>query len=85
MKIRASSTQLLLTRPCWDIFTGKTIGSGIRLGKLYYLDWTPDSETKVGQTFTTNGSSSEMQRDKVWLWHKRFGHASFSYMKKLFP
>ncbi|KAI5352403.1 hypothetical protein L3X38_005294 [Prunus dulcis] len=30
-----------------------------RLGKLYYLDWALDSVTKVGQTFTTNGASSE--------------------------
>ncbi|KAI5356447.1 hypothetical protein L3X38_009342 [Prunus dulcis] len=28
-------------------------------GKLYYLDWALNSETKVGQAFTTNGASSE--------------------------
>ncbi|KAI5340481.1 hypothetical protein L3X38_019755 [Prunus dulcis] len=63
----------------------KTIGYDTRRGKLYYLDWAPDSKTKVGQAFTTSGASSERQRDKVWLWHKRLGHASFGYLKKLFP
>ncbi|KAI5344481.1 hypothetical protein L3X38_012358 [Prunus dulcis] len=57
-----------------------TIGYGTRRGKLYYLDWAPDSEVKGGQAFTTSG-----ERDKIWLWHKRLGHASFGYLKKLFP
>ncbi|CAL8156647.1 unnamed protein product [Prunus armeniaca] len=48
-----------------DILTGKMIGCGTRRGKLYYLDWAPNSETKVSQTFTTSGASSERQRDKV--------------------
>ncbi|CAL2267942.1 unnamed protein product [Prunus armeniaca] len=68
-----------------DIFIGKKIGCGTRRGKLYYLDWAPDSEIKVSQAFTTSGTHSEGERDKVWLWHKRLGHASFGYLKKLFP
>ncbi|KAI5334453.1 hypothetical protein L3X38_024586 [Prunus dulcis] len=64
---------------------GKTIGYGTRRGKLYYLDWAPDSAVKVGQAFTTSGSRSEEKREKIWLWHKRLGHASFGYLKKLFP
>ncbi|KAI5323968.1 hypothetical protein L3X38_033041 [Prunus dulcis] len=68
-----------------DILTAKTIGCGTRRGKLYYLDWAPDSEDKVGQAFTTSGTLSKGERDKIWLWHKRLGHASFGYLKKLFP
>ncbi|CAL9005162.1 unnamed protein product [Prunus brigantina] len=68
-----------------DILTGKTIGCGTQWGKLYYLDWAPDSEVKVGQAFTTSGTRSKGERDKIWLWHKRLGHASFGYLKKLFP
>ncbi|CAL2267478.1 unnamed protein product [Prunus armeniaca] len=67
------------------ILTGKTIGCGTRRGKLYYLNWAPDSEVKVGQAFTTSGTRSERERDKIWLWYKRLGHASFDYLKKLFP
>ncbi|CAL2277896.1 unnamed protein product [Prunus armeniaca] len=50
-----------------DILMGKTIGCGTRWGKLYYLDWAPNNETKVGQAFTTRGTRSEGERDKVWL------------------
>ncbi|CAL9028534.1 unnamed protein product [Prunus brigantina] len=35
--------------------------------------WAPNSETKVGQAFTTSGASFERQRNKVWLWHKCLG------------
>ncbi|BBG93412.1 hypothetical protein Prudu_001414 [Prunus dulcis] len=28
----------------------------MRRTKLYYLDWAPHSETKVGQAFTTSGA-----------------------------
>ncbi|KAI5338792.1 hypothetical protein L3X38_018064 [Prunus dulcis] len=69
----------------WDILTGTTIGCGTRRGKLYYLDWALDSEVKGGQAFTTSGTRLKGERDKIWLWHKRFGHASFGYLKKLFP
>ncbi|XP_008227020.1 PREDICTED: uncharacterized protein LOC103326558 [Prunus mume] len=56
-----------------DILTGKTIGCGTRRGKLYYFDSALDSEIKVGQAFTTSGTRSEEERDKIWLWHKRLG------------
>ncbi|CAL2267190.1 unnamed protein product [Prunus armeniaca] len=41
-----------------DILTGNMIGCGTRRGKFYYLDWAPNSETKVSQAFTTSGASS---------------------------
>ncbi|CAL8150846.1 unnamed protein product [Prunus armeniaca] len=56
---------VLLSPPPREIFTGKMIGYGTRRGKLYYLNWAPDSETNVGQTFTTSGASFERQRDKI--------------------
>ncbi|KAI5353833.1 hypothetical protein L3X38_006727 [Prunus dulcis] len=68
-----------------DILTGTTIGCGTRRDKLYYWDWAPNSEVKGGQAFTTSGTRPKGERDKIWLWHKRLGHASFSYLKKLFP
>ncbi|KAI5343288.1 hypothetical protein L3X38_011164 [Prunus dulcis] len=68
-----------------DILTRKTIGYDTRRGKLYYLDLAPDSEVNVGQAFTTSETRFEGERDKIWLWHKRLGHASFGYLKKLFP
>ncbi|KAI5326946.1 hypothetical protein L3X38_026342 [Prunus dulcis] len=77
---RKSSTLLAVSNA-----NGKTIGCGTRRGKLYYLDWAPDNEVKVGQVFRTSGTRSEEERDKIWLWHKRLGHASFGYLKKLFP
>ncbi|CAL9017760.1 unnamed protein product [Prunus brigantina] len=39
-----------------DILTRKSIDCGTRQGKLYYLDWAPDSEAKIGQAFTTIGA-----------------------------
>ncbi|CAL2252854.1 unnamed protein product [Prunus armeniaca] len=48
-----------------DILTGKTIGCGTQQGKLYYLDWPLDSETKICQAFTTSGTRFETERDKV--------------------
>ncbi|CAL2255062.1 unnamed protein product [Prunus armeniaca] len=50
-----------------DILTGQTIGCGTQQGKLYYLDWAPDNEVKLGQAFRTIGTRSEGERDKIWL------------------
>ncbi|CAL8152106.1 unnamed protein product [Prunus armeniaca] len=68
-----------------DILTRQTIGYGTQQGKLYYLDWAPDNEDKVVQAFRTSGTCSKGERDKIWLWHKCLGDASFGYLKKLFP
>ncbi|KAI5314968.1 hypothetical protein L3X38_044144 [Prunus dulcis] len=45
-----------------DILMGKKISCGTRRGKLYYLDWAPYGETKVGQAFTTRGTCSGGER-----------------------
>ena len=30
-------------------------------------------------------SEGEKKKTEIWLWHRRLGHASFGYLKKLFP
>ncbi|KAI5350864.1 hypothetical protein L3X38_003755 [Prunus dulcis] len=67
-----------------DILTSKTIGCGIRRGKLYYLDLASDSEASLSRAYKIRGTSVEKQTSEVWLWHRRLGHASFGYLRKLF-
>jgi hypothetical protein len=64
-----------------DIQTQKTIGYGTRRGKLYYLELTSASSHQLAQAFSANKSADS----EVWLWHKRLGHSSFGYLKKLLP
>ncbi|KAK2996779.1 hypothetical protein RJ639_025625 [Escallonia herrerae] len=68
-----------------DIRTRQTIGCGVRRGKLYYLDLVSKSSDKLRQALMVNDSEGEMRKSKIWLWHRRLGHASFGYLKKLFP
>ena len=58
---------------------------GIRQGKLYYLDLVPTSSSELRKALTVDGSEGEKKRYEIWLWHRRLGHASFGYLKKLFP
>ena len=67
-----------------DIQTRKTIGYGIRRGKLYYLDLMTASSNQLAQVFSAN-TPDKLQNSKIWLWHRRLGHASFGYLQKLFP
>ena len=32
-----------------------------------------------------DGSEEEKKNFEIWLWHRCLGHASFGYLKKLFP
>lgn len=50
-----------------DIRTRKGMGCGTRMGKLYYLDLAPGSETRVGHIVKLSGDSAEKQREEVWL------------------
>ncbi|KAK2993896.1 hypothetical protein RJ640_012770 [Escallonia rubra] len=68
-----------------DIRTRQTIGCGVRRGKLYYLDLVSKSSDKLRQALMVNDSEGEMRKSEIWLWHRRLGHASFGYLKKLFP
>lgn len=67
-----------------DIRTRQTIGCGVRRGKLYYLDLVSKSSNKLRQALKIGGSE-EKKKSEIWLWHRRLGHASFGYIKKLFP
>ena len=70
-----------------DIRTRQTIGCGVRRGKLYYLDLVSKSSDELRQALKIGGSEKKEKKRKyeIWLWHRRMGHASFGYMKKLFP
>jgi len=68
-----------------DIRTKQTIGYGIRQGKLYYLDLVPTSSSELRKVLTVDGSEGEKKKYEIWLWHRRLGHASLGYLKKLFP
>ena len=37
------------------------------------------------QALIADGSEGEKKKSEIWLWHRRLGHASFGYLKKLFP
>ncbi|CAL2228982.1 unnamed protein product [Prunus armeniaca] len=63
-----------------DILSNNTIGCGTRMGKFYYLDLVLDNEARIDQASKIGGASVEKQTDKVWLWHRCFGHASFGYL-----
>ena len=68
-----------------DIQTRQTIGCGVRRGKLYYLDLESESLHKLGQPLKVDGSKGEKKKYDILLWHRRLGHTSFGYLKKLFP
>nr|CAN70109.1 hypothetical protein VITISV_001696 [Vitis vinifera] len=40
---------------------------------------------KLRQALMADGSEGEKKKSEIWLWHRRLGHASFGYLKKLFP
>jgi transposase InsO family protein len=62
-----------------DIQTREILGRGFKKDGLYYLD-----NNDLGRIYSTRSESTSL-RDKLWLRHKRLGHPSFGYMKKLFP
>nr|CAN63629.1 hypothetical protein VITISV_018697 [Vitis vinifera] len=68
-----------------DIQIRQTIGCGIKRGKLYYLDLQSKYSNKLQQALMTDGFEGEKKKSEIWLWHQRLGHASFGYLKKLFP
>ena len=70
-----------------DIRTRQMIGCGVRRGKLYYWDFVTKSSDKLRQALKIGGSEEKKKKRKseIWLWYRRLGHASFGYMKNLFP
>ena len=69
-----------------DIQTRKTIGYGIRKGKLYYLELISNSSRMLTQALAVEGNQGDRNKaSEIWLWHRRLGHASFGYLRRLFP
>ena len=66
-----------------DILTRRTLGCGVKRGKLYYLELTVTRKRKYNKAcLVTKGDRTLAD---VWLWHRRLGHLSFGYLKKLKP
>ncbi|RVW87558.1 Rust resistance kinase Lr10 [Vitis vinifera] len=66
-----------------DIQTRQTIGCGNKRGKLYYLDLQSKDSNKLQQALMADGFEGEKKKSEIWLWHRRLGHASFGYLKKI--
>lgn len=61
-----------------DIPTKEIIGRGTKRGGLYYMD-----EYNCGLTNAAQGMSNKEKQ--IWLWHRRLGHSSFPYLRRLLP
>ncbi|KAI5352266.1 hypothetical protein L3X38_005157 [Prunus dulcis] len=62
-----------------DIHTKEILGRGTKRGGLYYVDdFSPGMANNVTHPF-------DSKQKQIWLWHRRLGHPSFSYMKHLIP
>ena len=68
-----------------DIQTRQTIGYGVKRGKLYYLDLESETSSRLQQALVVKSTCSPKKKAEILLWHRRLGHASFGYLKKLFP
>ncbi|XP_076888069.1 uncharacterized protein LOC143538382 [Bidens hawaiensis] len=60
-----------------DIRTGTIIGRGTERQGLYYVD----EVTQSGTVMLSHGTAER----EAWLWHRRLGHPSTSYLHALFP
>ncbi|CAL2259667.1 unnamed protein product [Prunus armeniaca] len=62
-----------------DIHTKEILGRGSKRRGLYYVDgFSPGMTNSVTHPF-------DSKQKQIWLWHRRLGHPSFSYMKHLIP
>uniref|UniRef100_A0A803L9R4 GAG-pre-integrase domain-containing protein n=1 Tax=Chenopodium quinoa TaxID=63459 RepID=A0A803L9R4_CHEQI len=77
-KIQTANGEFIpITQAGDDAQTGRIIGRGIERGGLYYVD----EETQQGNALLAHGSPEY----QIWMWHRRLGHPSFGYLKRLFP
>ncbi|CAL8998461.1 unnamed protein product [Prunus brigantina] len=61
------------------LLTREIFGRGTKKGGLYYVDDVTTSRVLRA------GSANTSQHRRIWLQHYRFGHASFGYLRYLFP
>jgi GAG-pre-integrase domain len=61
------------------ILTKEIIGRGTKRGGLYHLDDWKNGSVNLTKSISTN------REGKIWRWHRRLGHPSFGYMRKLMP
>lgn len=62
-----------------DIRTWAIIGHGTKRRGLYYIDDVTPGHVNQVRSSANNGM------EMIWMWHRRLGHASFGYLKKLLP
>lgn len=63
-----------------DVLSKEIIGRGSKRGGLYHMD-----DISAGRINYVKGKESTLNLQKIMMWHKRLGHPSFSYMRKLVP
>ncbi|KAM2392557.1 hypothetical protein ACFX1X_036018 [Malus domestica] len=81
--IDSGATEHMTCESRQDIWTRKTIGYGIRKGKLYYLELTSNSSRMLTHALAVDGNLGDRNKaSEVWLWHHRLGHASFGYLRR---
>ena len=49
-----------------------------------YLEMTLTDTEKLSPALVAD-SSIKKRKSEIWLWHRRLGHMSFGYLKKIFP
>ena len=60
-----------------DILTRKILGYGVRHLELIEKEVKTESSKQI--------ESQDRKQALIWLWHRRLGHLSFGYFKKLQP
>ena len=68
-----------------NIHTKEKIGNGKRSEGLYYLEGNSQYTKAKALTHSISDETQTKNKRDIWKWHKRLGHPSFSYLKRLIP